>query len=332
MLSALFACKQTDRPVAKDPTLPRAVHGAITSMRSHDTIRAPAVGAIIEAHMDANPSMRWVLTADSLGHYRIENPAIGSLSVSVGCPASTRQPARFLKFAGIDVKPGLDTAVDMTVDTAICDYAAASGHTVIPKPPPPKPVLPASLLSPDEATKALAATYPGHEDAEIYSEALKRTGEPPGTKLFVYRTTRTYCYGATCDGDLEERFHFAPAVILSTFANFKAIRNERIDLKPQLSARNYTELVGDSVMRFVQLKSGITGERPDVNGMGAYWQAFYEAFPSAGALITLGPVAYSTHRKQAMVEVSRTTRDGFSIVIFVFNKAPDGSWRTVVQL
>ena len=336
LLSALVTCKQTDGGAAKDPNqaanLPRAVHGAITHGTSHGTNHAPVVGAIIAARMDANPNMRWVFTADSLRRYRIENPGIGSLSLSVGCPASTRQPARSLKFAGIDVKPGLDTAIDMTVDTAICDDTVTTGYTVTAKPPPPKPVMPGSLMSPDETMKSQAATYPGHEDAEIYSEALKQTGEPPGTKLFVYRTTRTYCYGAKCDGDLEERFHFAPAVILSTFASFKAIRNERIDLRPQLSSRTYTELVGDSVMRFVKLKSGITGERPDVNGMGAYWQAFHDAFPSAGALITLGPVAYSTHHRQAMVEISRTTRDGFSIVIFVFNKASDGTWRAAAQL
>jgi hypothetical protein len=226
----------------------------------------------------------------------------------------------------------LDTVVDVTVNAAICDDTTTSGYTVTPKPPPPLPVLPASLMSADETTKAHAATYPGDEDAEIYTRALEQTGEPGGTKLFVYRTTRTYCNDAKCADLLFERFHFSPAVILSTFTSFKAIRQERINLKPGFSSRNDAVLVGDSVMRFVQLKSETTGEFPDVNHMLAYWQVFHDAFPSAAALLTIGPVAYSTHHKQAMVEFSRASRDGFSSAIYVFNKAPDGSWRIAAVL
>jgi hypothetical protein len=220
----------------------------------------------------------------------------------------------------------------MSVNTAICDDTTTSGYAVIPKPPPPKPVLPASLMSPDETTKAQAASYPSNEDAEIYTRALEQTGEPAGTRLFVYRTTRTYCNDAKCVGDLDERFHFAPAVIFSTFTNFKAIRQERIELKPGFSSRNEVVLVGDSVMRYVQLKSGITDENPEVGRILTYWQVFHDAFPSAGSLITLGPVAYSTHHKQAMVEVLRASREGLSGGTYVFNKAPDGSWRIVTLL
>jgi hypothetical protein len=126
-----------------DTYRPRQMQGAAINARTH--LAMPRLS--IKVHIDAvsgSPLTDTVINTDSKGHYSLRSlPMAGIVSMKVGCPAKSDHDAILLN--SINVRPGTDTTVDLSVDFLGCVDP--------PTPPPPVTILEGAeaIIGTDEA-------------------------------------------------------------------------------------------------------------------------------------------------------------------------------------
>jgi hypothetical protein len=196
-------------------------------------------------------------------------------------------------------------------------------------------------MTSSELAATKSSEYPSADEAAIYTAVLNAMGgSNPGEILLVANMTRLLCVSTNCADRYNQRIRIRPEVILSTMENFLAIRAKRLAIRPDFArqsnlidnyaARTDVVLIGDSALKYLRTEASFPDSAyapADFSYDSGYWKALHRAYPTAHALVTFSAVAFSPRRKQALVELSRLDRDGFSPSrIFVFDYV-DGKWR-----
>jgi hypothetical protein len=196
-------------------------------------------------------------------------------------------------------------------------------------------------MTSSELAASKSSEYPSADEAAVYAVVLNGMGgAQPGEPLLVANMTRMLCTSPDCPDRYNQRIRIKPEVILSAMENFLAVRGKRLAIRPDFArqsdlidsytARTDVVLIGDSALKYLRKEANFpdTAYAPaDFSYESGYWKALHRAYPTAHALVTFSAVAFSPRRKQALVELSRLDRDGFSPSrVFVVNNVA-GQWR-----
>jgi hypothetical protein len=319
--------------------LPRAIRGTITNS-------ATGVGiplARISIHAGNTPNTPWTQAyTDAAGKYVVENPPVDGIGLMVYCPKTSRRPGDLISVAGTDMRPGLDTTVNFSINLSMCDDPAETGLSAQPRglqaPVPP-------LLHPREIEAHKFAKYPTLEEAGVYTAVLNGMwGTQPGELTLVLHRTRSLCVAVDCAERYRRRIRSIPEVVLSTMENFLSVRGERVSIPANFAApsefvssyatRSDIRLIGDSALKYLEGQSGFSDSTYAAGGGGqsrAFWEVLHQAYPTAKGIVSFSPVAFSPRHKQAMVEATRSDINSFMPSdIFVLNNV-GGEWRIVAR-
>jgi hypothetical protein len=318
--------------------LPRAIRGTITNSATGAGIPL----ARISIHAGNTPNTPWTQAyTDAAGKYVVENPPVDGIGLMVYCPKTSRRPGDLISVAGTDMRAGLDTTVNFSINLSMCDDPAETGLSAQPRglnaPVPP-------LLHPREIEARKFAKYPTLEEAGVYTAVLNGMwGTQPGEITLVLHRTRSLCIAVDCAERYRRRIRTIPEVILSTMENFLSVRYERVSIPANFAApskfvssyatRSDIQLMGDSALKYLERQSGFSDSTYTAGGGGhrAFWEVLHQAYPTAKGIVSFSPVAFSPRHKQAMVEATRSDINGFMPSdIFVLNNI-DGEWRIVAR-
>jgi hypothetical protein len=323
----------------REMALPRAIRGTITNSATGAGIPL----ARVSIHAGNTPNTPWTQAyTDARGKYVVENPPVDGIGLMVYCPKTSRRPGDLISVAGTDMRPGLDTTVNFSINLSMCDDSAETGLSAQPRglhaPVPP-------LLHPREIEAQAFAKYPTLEEAGVYTAVLNGMwGTQPGEITLVLHRTRSLCVAAHCTERYNRRIRTVPEVILSTMENFLSVRGKRVSIPANFAApsefvssyatRSDIRLIGDSALKYLERQSGFSDSTYAAGGGGhyrAFWEVLHQAYPTAKGIVSFSPVAFSPRRKQALVEATRSDINGFMPSdIFVLNKV-GAEWRIVAR-
>ena len=175
-----------------------------------------------------------------------------------------------------------------------------------------------------DSARARSATYPSDEETAVYKTVLSGFARPSAGKIsLIYQTTHSACEGTACADEYYRRIRFRPEVIMSTMDDFVSVRDRRLDFRDGFAGAPGYVLIGDSTLK---LLGQVVGQSDVINN----WSLIHLAYPEVERVVRLSPVAFSTHHKQAMVEVTRGSIDGLSrSELWIVEKRPGGAWRIV---
>lgn len=316
----------------------RVIRGVVTNSASG----SPIVLARVSIRAGETPNTPWAQGyTDSLGRYRFSDLPLGSTNIVVHCPKYTRRPGEMISVAEAGVAAGTDTTVDFPIQLNLCDLARdtwvlSPRPRVLTSPAPP-------LLDSADIAAAHSGMYPSPDEAAIYTAVLNGMGGPaPGTVTLLLNKTRSLCAGPACADGYKQRVRYKPEVILSTLDNFLSVREMRLSLRPNFTARSdlisvYATrsdvvLIGDKALTYLQRQVNFSDSAYAVSRRGdarAYWEIIHLAYPSARAIVSLSAIGFSPRRKQALVEATTADINGFyASRMFVLNYA-DAEWRIV---
>jgi len=212
------------------------------------------------------------------------------------------------------IQPGRKISYNMAFDPRSCDDSLGTPQGIqsyFEAPP---------MGSPFDTAVWRTARYPGEEEAGVYKRIFQGIGGPYGDGIaLVYYKTRSPCIEAHCDIHYAKRIRYIPELFMSTMENFSSVRALQMVLKSDILPNASYRMVGDSTMAALERAMGHQNMIYD-------WGHTRMAWPSVQMVISFGPVAFSPHHKQAMVEVTKSSVDGLDKKIWVLQKDPGGGW------
>ena len=295
----------------KQESQPREIYGVLLMNPGGGALRDYVVSL---RYGDDYNLQRARVTSDSVGVYRFERPPIGEVGIIVHCPRSSARPDGPAAIGTAVVQPGKKLNYNMSFDPRTCDdsLGTPTGVQAYYEVPP--------MGSPFDTAAWRTGRYPNDEEAGVYKRIFQGLSSPYGNAIaLVYYKTRSPCTDADCPRKYNERVRYIPEVMQSTLDDFQRVRVQQIVFRPEILPNASYHMVGDSTLTGLERAMGHRDMIYD-------WGHVHMAWPSVQMLYSFGPVAFSPHHQQALVEVTKSSVDGLEKQMWVLRKESSGEW------
>jgi hypothetical protein len=293
------------------PRLPRTIRGIVfDSVSGH---RGVAVGnTSIRVHL-GSPSRVESVTADSIGRFEVINPPVGQVVLVAYCPSTPTWKGTVNGVVFLEIRPGLDTMVNLPVDPPHCAEPPATQRRDT------------GWVNTHGKANAI---YPTGDAAAIYRAVLDhlyaKEGKPP--YILLADPTRRHCFDC---GDRELfRMVQSGALDSSTVRNFEIATADKVSLRPAFGYAKVVLLTENDLefLRHEEERWGNIGQLPtgaDTSGQ----RVFRAAFPEARDVVHTTAVGFNQARTEALVEAEKSIGPypGESHIMLL--RKAHGAWR-----
>ena len=292
--------------------LPRTVRGIVfDSVSGHQRV---AVGnTSIRLHLGSSSRVESV-TADSIGRFEVINPPVGQLVMVAYCPSTPTWKGTVNGVVFLEVRPGLDTMVNIAVDPPHCAQPPATQRRDT-----------GWVNTHGNAN----ATYPSGDAAAIYRAVIHRLyakdDKPP--YVLLADPTRRHCI----DCGERELFRMVESGVLdsSTVRNFEIATADRVSLTPAFGYSSRVVLLTENDLEYIRREEerwGNIGQLP-TGADTSRLRLFRAAFPEARDVVHTTAVGFNRARTEALVEAERSVGPYPDRSHIMLLRKAKGAWR-----
>ena len=292
--------------------LPRTIRGIVfDSVSGHQGV--PVGNTSIRLHL-GSPSRVDSVTADSIGRFTVINPPVGQLVLVAYCPSTPTWKGTVNGVVFLEIRPGLDTMVNVAVDPPHCAQPPATQRRDT-----------GWVNTHGNAN----ATYPTGDAAAIYRAVLDhlytKEGKPP--YVLLADPTRRHCFDC---GD-RELFRMMQSGVLdsSTVRNFEMATANKVSLTPAFGYSSRVVLLTENDLEYIRREEqrwGNIGQLP-TGADTSRLRLFRAAFPEARDVVHTTAVGFNQARTEALVEAEKSVGPYPERAHIMLLRKVNGAWR-----
>lgn len=308
---AMAAADSLRRDVA-----PRRVRGKVINRAFGTAIPY----AQIFVHSRVTEPKPWArVVADSLGHFEVKDPPIGTVMLEVQCPGSEHTPGRTLDSPGFYLFPEMDTTITMGPPDMRPCWSPRRVHRL--------------TAGPIESGENRSSSFPSGADAEVFAAVLRQIVNVRGTsgeRAVLSARTYTRCAKLEPCGTLRlPQLTTAGVLDSATINDFRSRSQESVPLSAQFASDRGLDLLTSDERTYLREEGSWLDnfQQPDEERDG-FWKALASTHLNANAIISLTRAGFNAAKTQAIVQV-RTERSDDRTTNTILLKRVGSAWRVV---